>query len=202
MAYPNLSNKCLFEGRCTSSYKEEMVNTANGQMLKIRFSISVPRAGVKANNNNNGQQQKTNDFVNCCATGIKADFIKKYFAPGRAIKVETVFTEWNYTDATGNRKTGYNFDVVDASFVSSDAQNAAQAGQWAANQNNSDQQQPQQNYGGQPQGGYNQGGYQQNPQQPMQQPGPAMNNNMQGQQQPMQGGNSDFAMFDNNNMPF
>ena len=205
--FMNLKNFCVFEGRPTKNIKVTSINTRNGNMTRVQFSLNVMRkltAAEKTAVANGDQTIVRSDFVNCVILGQKADNFLKYCGEGIAIQVIGAYSTWKSTGQNGQTSYGHNFEVVEWEFCTQNAQNA-QSGVWDGQQYGNGQapvqqqgypQQPQQG-GMQPQGQgqpVQQQGYPQQPQQGGMQP--------QGQPGQQQQQNGNFQMFDNNNFPF
>lgn len=123
----NTNNICIFEGRLTADPEVSYINTNDGAIPKVSFTLAVDK-------NMNKQQketakangQNTADFIKFNCIGKRAEYIQKYFTKGKPAKVVSGFKTYNYTAQDGTKKYGYNFEVVDISFTVSD-KNATQS---------------------------------------------------------------------------
>lgn len=102
--YLNPSNNCSFIGRLVKDPEYKTVNTKNGAMGAVRFTLAVQRTKDVA------------DFVNFDAVGGEADFINKYFKKGSVMAVTAGYTTRSY-EKDGKKMSAHSFDVVKASFV-------------------------------------------------------------------------------------
>lgn len=190
----NSHNLCMFEGRITQDPEYTQVQTANGAMDKVTFSIAVDRkltSQQRQASKNGDQSIVTSDFVRCSLIGNAVNTFKQYCPKGKAITVTCTYATYKSTNQqTGQTQYGHIFNVEDFSFTVADAKNMGQGGgQPQMNGNNN---------------GYNQGNYQQNNGYGQQNNGYGQPNNGYGQPQqqnfmnaPQPQGN--FEMFDNSN---
>ena len=106
-------NKGYAMGFISSEIKESEVNTKNGAMKKIRFSVAC-------------QKQNGADFPSFVAIGKTADNITKFLGKGKGIFVEYHVQTGSYNDKEG--KKVYTTDLVVDRFefppVRKDEQNA------------------------------------------------------------------------------
>lgn len=178
----NINNFCFFEGRTTSNQKYSQINGQNGSIDKVFFSVSVPRALTSQQRQD--PNAKKNDFVNFSLIGPQVKTLQQFFPAGTPIKVIARYTEYESIDnATGQKKYGHVFEVMNIGFVVSPSQNAQNGGNNNSGNNNN----------------YQNNNYQQ-PQQP-QTPPPA-NNFMNQPQQNNQQNNNNFQMFGDQEFPF
>ena len=214
--FMNLKNFCVFEGRPTKNIKVTSINTRNGNMTRVQFSLNVMRkltAAEKTAVANGDQTIVRSDFVNCVILGQKADNFLKYCGEGIAIQVIGAYSTWKSTGQNGQTSYGHNFEVVEWEFCTQNAQNA-QSGVWGGQQYGNGQAPAEQNQGGYPQQPQQGGMQPQGQGQPVQQQGYPQQGQGNYQQQPMQNAASQgqpgqqqqqngwFQMFDNNNFPF
>ena len=117
----NINNLCMFEGRLVKDPKVEIVeNTQNGYK-KAHITIAVDRV-LTAQQKQNENAQKS-DFINLIAYGVQADFIDKYFAKGKPIKLVASYRSYTTEDGFGNKKFGNMLVVEQVSFVLSNGNN-------------------------------------------------------------------------------
>lgn len=143
MAYLDLNNMCMFEGRVTSNIKSSQVNTQNGPMNKVSFGIAIPRnlstAQRQEVKNGNPNNIPTTVFVNCYASGAEADLVLKYFPAGKAIKAVGVYDTWESTNQNGQKQYFHGFQIVKVGFTSTDAQNTGNNNNNGGNTNGNNQ---------------------------------------------------------------
>lgn len=193
MANSNPLNNCEFIGRVAKIQQPTQVQMGTNQqgqpnmVDKIMFTLAVDRALSSAQRQkvrNGDQSIKTTDFVPLSATGaVVNNIIVPYCPVGKSIVVKAHYTEYQTKDQqTGQTKYGHIFEVDDIGFTPQDSKNLQQNG---GNANNG---------GSNSYGNNNHGnnGYQQ-----------PQNNSFNQQAHQMQpSNNSNFAMFDDAQMPF
>ena len=96
-------NKGFASGFISSDIKSETVNTKNGDMKKIRFSIACNR-----------KTKGEADFPWFVAFGKTAEHIEQFFSKGRGIYVEYKIQTGKYTNKEG--KTIFTEDKVITEF--------------------------------------------------------------------------------------
>jgi single-stranded DNA-binding protein len=121
MAFLNMNNVCMFEGRLAADPEGSTIKGANGDITQVRAKLVIDR-GMKKDAKEKAQKEgkETADFIPLEAMGPKADFIKNYFTKGSPIKVVAAFKSFSYMK-DGQKVYGHNFDVVDATFTVSSA---------------------------------------------------------------------------------
>ena len=128
----NSHNLCMFEGRITQDPEYTQVQTANGSMEKVTFSIAVDRkltAQQRQAAKNGDQSVVTSDFVRCSLIGNAVNTFKQYCPKGKAITVACTYATYKSTNQqTGQTQYGHIFNVEDFSFTVADAKNMVQNG--------------------------------------------------------------------------
>lgn len=126
MAYLNMNNINIFEGRLTADPELSYIPTKGGKdgLAKCKIKIAVDRQMTKeqkAQAQASGNQ--TADFVPVDITGTKAEFVANYFKKGNGIRAVCTFRTFSYQAQDGSTKYGYNFDAVDVTFTVSSNSN-------------------------------------------------------------------------------
>ena len=119
MAYLNMNNINIFEGRLTADPELSYIPTKNGQqgLAKCKIKIAVDKQMTKEQKAQaQASGNPTADFVPIEVTGPKAEFVSNYFSKGNGIRAVCTFRTFNYQAQDGSTKYGYNFDAVDVTF--------------------------------------------------------------------------------------
>lgn len=117
MAYLNINNMCIFEGRLVKDPELSSIQSNNNSISKVKFTMALDKNMTKDQKDKaTKNDQPTADFINCECIGPKANFISDWFNKGDGIRIVASFRSYSYTDKEGTKKSGYAFDVVDASF--------------------------------------------------------------------------------------
>ena len=139
----NSHNLCFFEGRIAKDPEYTTVNTSNGQVEKVSFTLAVDRkltSQQRQASRNGDQSIVTTDFVRCSLIGNAVPTFKQYCPKGKAITVSCTYATYQSTNnQTGQTQYGHIFNVEDFSFAVADAKNMVGG--------NNNQQQNNNNYG-------------------------------------------------------
>lgn len=187
----NVNNMCIFEGRMVADAQCSTVGSGQNQFEKALFRIAVERSlsSEQRKKVRNGDKSiKTADFVPCSLIGGQVNTLRQYFPQGTPIKLIGRYTDYKTTDPqTGQDKYGHIFEVDHISFVVSNNSRGSQNNN--SGNNNGGYQNSNNNYSAGNGGGQN--NYQNN-----------RNQNNQKVQQQAQPVNSNFSLFDDEEMPF
>ena len=123
----NSHNLCFFEGRIAKDPEYTTVNTSNGQMEKVSFTLAVDRkltSQQRQASRNGDQSIVTTDFVRCSLIGNAVSTFKQYCPKGKALTVSCTYATYQSTNnQTGQTQYGHIFNVEDFSFAVADAKN-------------------------------------------------------------------------------
>lgn len=139
MAYLNLNNMCIFEGRLVADPELNYISMNGGQqgLAKCKIKVAVDKNMTKeARTKAQAANQPTADFVPVEIVGPKAEFVSNYFSKGSSIKCTCSFRTFSW-QKDGQTQYGYSFDAVDVGFtVGGNSNNGNGNGNAGAGNNN------------------------------------------------------------------